>query len=153
MKSKTQWVVVADEAIARVMSLPTEAGDLEEVTTMTNPDAHATGAEFRRDAQGRRSGGDSRMGGNATASASDTQSHQEAAVFAQQVADWLADAERGNRYDELTVVAAPRFLGLLRKALSPQVTKTIVKEVDKDVIHESMADLTKRLFRAPMTRA
>ncbi len=150
-REKIQWAVVADEAIARVLNLPAQAGDLEEVETMTDPDAHASGADLRRDAHGRRSGGGA-QGSSATASAGSDESHRAAAMFAQQVAEWLNDALNANRYDELTLVAAPRFLGLLRKALNPQVTKVVVKEVDKDVVHESMADLTQRLFRAPLAR-
>jgi len=61
--------------------------------------------------------------------------------------------KRANRFDELTLAAAPRFLGLLRKSLSPQVTKLVVKQLDKDLIHESMGDLTTRFFREPLARS
>lgn len=152
MRDKIRWAMVADEAIARVMSLPDLAGDLEEVETLTDPDAHASGSDLRRDAHGRRSAG-ARAGTGATASASTDESHREAQQFAQQVAEWLNDAANANRFDELTIAAAPRFLGLLRKALSPQVTKLVVRQLDKDLIHESMGDLTTRFFREPLARS
>lgn len=141
-----QWVLVADDAIARVMRRTESGATLEEVRTFTDPLAHAREADMHRDSHGRR-GDDRRMGGNATASAADAQKHIEAARFAQEVADWLGEAEREGNFDELTVVAAPRFLGQLRKALSPQVTQHVVAELPKDVVHESMLELTQRLFK------
>ena len=155
---KTIWVLVADEAIARLLQRPARGGELQPVEELTHPDAHATNAELRDDALGRRAGGQpaSRPGsgapqpaaGNATASAGPNEKHQEAERFAREVAARLDERLRERRYDELRVAAAPRFLGLLRKAWSPQVAAVVTQELDKDLIHASNADLTARLFDA-----
>lgn len=157
---KSTWVLVADEAIVRVLRRPSNGGTLEPVHAMTDPDAHGRDADFRHDAVGRRTGGSSARfasggqhgfahGANATASAADTGQHQAAAVFAKQVADWLHAACLQHRFDELHVAAAPRFLGLLRKAFSKQVTERVVREIDKDWVQTDDTVLTERLFPAP----
>jgi len=157
---KTTWVVVADEAIARILQWPEVGDELEPVEELTDPDAHAANAEFRNDAYGRRSGGADRgqspqqpgrlrPTASVTASAGEVGRHREAEDFAQEVAKHLAGALQDKRYDELRVVAAPRFLGLLRKAYTPQVAQTVVQELDKDLVHADNAEITRRLF--PMT--
>ncbi len=133
------WVLVADEGVARLLRLPEEGGDLEDVTTLTDAAAHADKADLRRDAEGRR-------GGNTTTSASVDESHQEAMSFSARVAKTLDEALIKNEFTQLRVVAAPRFLGLLRKALSPQVAKVVLDETNVDVVHESLGQLTTRLF-------
>lgn len=154
MKKHT-WVVVADEAIARILALPEEAGDLESVEEITDPDAHAKGAEFRNDAHGRRAGGVARGGGqqggapaSVTSAAGEDDRHQEAERFARRVAAHLAEALQQKRFNDLKLAAAPRFLGLLRKFLSPQVSQLINESLDKDLVHMSNDDITRRLFPA-----
>ena len=54
-----------------------------------------------------------------TASAGEDEQHLEAQGFARRVARHLGEAWREKRFDELRIVAAPRFLGHLRKELDP----------------------------------
>lgn len=137
-KHKTLWVLVADEAIARLLA-STDGGPLVPAEELTDPDAHARGADLRRDAHGRRNA-------NATSSAGLDETHQQAGVFARRVAERLAQARREQRYDELRIAAAPRFLGLLRKELAPQVAEVVTRELDKDLVHETEAQLATRLL-------
>ena len=140
------WVVVADEGLARILERPTAGGDLVQIDQLTDAAARADAADLRRDAHGQRGGGDPRMGGNITASAGEDELHREAEGFARRVASHLAEALQKRRYDELHVVAAPRFLGLLRKALDQQVSERVVGEQNKDLIHCDARQLTQRLF-------
>jgi protein required for attachment to host cells len=133
------WVLVADEGVARLLKLPEEGGDLEDVTTLTDAAAHANNSDLRRDAEGRR-------GNNVTSSAGVDESHQEAISFASRVAKTLDDGYNNGEVTQLRIVAAPRFLGLLRKALSPQIAKLVIDETNVDVVHESLGALTTRLF-------
>ncbi len=158
-KDQTTWVLVADEAIARLLQQPEDGSDLVPVEEMTDPAAHASNAELRDDSLGRRAGGQpaSRLGGgqpntaeaNATVSAGPDETHKEAEQFARSVAERLAERLQQHRFQHLKIAAAPRFLGLLRKALSKQVAATVTQEMDKDLIHESAADLTKRFTPPP----
>lgn len=143
------WVVVADEGLARFFSLPSLGAPLQAIEELTDAGAHASNAALSRDAHGRRQGNDARMGGNATTSAGESQLEKEADQFAHRVADHLAQALRVSRYEELHIVAAPRFLGRLRKALSPQVAGCVVETQDKDLIHLNPRELTERLFPSP----
>ena len=70
----------------------------------------------------------------------------EAQDFARRVAERLKQLQQQGRYDELHLVAAPRFLGYLRKALDPQVERAVVQSLDKDLVHLDAAELTQRIL-------
>ena len=156
--ARTVWVLVADEALARILRRPEDGGDLEDVEALTDPAAHAKEGDFQRDATGRRAGAAThgsrqnspqhRLRGSAsvTASAGEEDQHLEAQGFARRVAQHLGDAWQQKRFDELRIVAAPRFLGQLRKELDAHVTAAVTGELDKDLIHEGNGDITRRLF-------
>ena len=136
------WVVVADESIARILAAPPAGGDLEEVEQLTDAMARADRTELRRDAQGRRAGGGTLPAGTVTASAGEDQLHQEAELFARRVAQHLAEARHQQRFERLRLAAAPRFLGLLRKALDREVADCIESELDRDLVQLSRRELT-----------
>ena len=111
-KAKTIWVMVADEAIARILEWPTRGHELVPVEELTDPSAHAKGTEVNTDA----------------------------------VAQRLDERLREQRFDELRIAAAPRFLGLLRRHMTPQVAAVVSEDIAKDLIHESNRDLSDRLM-------
>jgi len=142
---KTTWILVADEAIARILEKPRNGSQLKPVEELTDPDAHAREGDLHNSPHGRRAG----AGGanpQATVSASDSERHQHAKLFAARVAQRLLECRRDNRYDEIHIIAAPRLLGYLRKEFHSEVSNVIVDSLDKDLIHESNADLMQRLF-------
>jgi len=154
------WVLVADEALARILQRPEVGNELEDVEALTDPSAHAKEGDLHRDASGRRAGSAThgarqntphriRSSANVTASAGEDQQHLEAQTFARRVAQHLAEALQQKRFDELRIVAAPRFLGLLRKELDVHVSAAVSEEVSKDLIHADNAELTRRLFPEP----
>ncbi len=148
-------VLVADEAIAKLMSLPKPGAELVELHAMSYPMAHARESELHRDAHGRRHGGNSgdmRGSGNATTSAGDSDRHLEAARFAKQVAAELSRLFREKRFARLHLVAAPRFLGLLRQQLADDVAAVVEDEKAKDLTHLDAAALTAHLFPPPPKR-
>lgn len=153
--NKTLWVLVADEAIAKILRWPETGDELEAVEALTDPAAHAREVDLTRDAQGRRAGGGTerqntssrlRAAASVTASAGENEQHLEAQGFARRVAQHLSEALRQKRFDALRIVAAPRFLGHLRKELDAQVSATVTDEINKDFIHYDAAELTRRLF-------
>ena len=136
---KRTWVVVADEAIARILERPEPGAELVPVEELTDPDAHAKESEMHRGPHGRR-------GSQATVSAGDSERHQHAKLFAARIAERLAQHHRERRFEELHVVAAPRLLGYLRGAIETSVWSSVVGTLDKDLVKESNAELTRRLF-------
>ncbi len=145
MATRTTWVVVADEALARIFEIAGNGEDMVEVETLSFASGRADGADLRRDAYGRRAGSGTLSGSYPTASAGEDELHHEAELFARRVADWLLEKKRANRYETLKIAAAPRFLGLLRKMLDPQVAADVVEELDKDLIKLDRRELTQRL--------
>lgn len=139
------WILLADEGRARILATREPGEDLAEIEEMTDAAAHADNADLRRDAYGRRGGDDLRMGGNATTSAGEEKLDHEAELFARRVAERLSQAHAQGRFERLRIAAAPRFLGRLRKALTPQVASTVVDELDKDLLQLNRRELTQRL--------
>jgi len=151
---RTTWVLLADEARARFLELPDDGGDLREVDQMTHASSQADIADLRRDAHGRRGHNDLRMGGNATASAGEDELHREADLFARRVAERLSQAQQSQRYAELRVAAAPRFLGHLRQVPAPARWPTRwSRRSTRTCCRKTCARVTRRLFptrgRAP----
>jgi protein required for attachment to host cells len=151
MRMQTNWLLVADEAVAHVFKWQGSGKRLEEVRSFTHPASHAREGELHDDAQGRnaqgRKAGHSRgVMSSVTSSANLDSVHAEAVQFARQLAQWLSKAQLDGEFKQLRVAAAPRFLGLLRQELSPQVSAVILDEVAKDLVHESREDLEKRFL-------
>ncbi len=151
------WIVLADEGRARILEMTQPGRDLEEVEELTDPAAHAHNADFRHDAYGRRSapdghggaGNQTTMRGTVTASAGEDKLDHEAELFARRVSERLTQAHRQQRYQQLRIVAAPRFLGRLRKVLDREVSEAVVEEIDKDLLQLDRRTLTERLYPSP----
>ncbi len=139
---KTVWVLVADEAIARILQWQPGERLLDPVEELTDPLAHAFDRDLRRDAYGRRNS-------TVTASAGEDETHLVAERFARQVCDHLAQALQQRKFDALRVVAAPKFLGLLRQAMDARVAAVITDELNKELVHDRAEDLVERLFPLP----
>ena len=148
----TTWVVVADEGRARILEMREPGTELAEIEQITDAAAHADNADLRRDAYGRRGGGDLGdaggrvMGGNATASAGEEKLDHEAELFARRVITLLQEAHQRGRFERLRIAAAPRFLGRLRKLLDPQLAKRVDGDYDKDWLQLSARELTQKVF-------
>ena len=136
------WIVVADEGRARFLSCAGPGRELTELDEISDAGAHADNADLRRDAYGRR-------GSSITSSAGEDKLDHAAELFARRVAERLAEAHRAQRYGELRIAAAPRFLGRLRKALDPEVAKKVTGEIDKDLLQLDRRALQQRLFPPP----
>ena len=150
--NSTLCVLVADEAIAKFMLQTSPGAELVEMQALADPLAHARESDHHRDAHGRRQGGDAsgvRNTGSATTSAGVNDRHLEAGRFAKTVAAELGKALREQRFDRLQIVAAPRFLGLLRQEMGKDVTAVVESESAKDLIHLDAAALTAHLFPPP----
>lgn len=61
------------------------------------------------------------------------------------VADTLDHARMENQFDQLVLVAAPQFLGNMRKAMNEQVNKMVKTELDKNLVNMSAAEIIHHL--------
>ncbi len=135
------WIVVADASNARVLAREKKFSALQEVETLTHPESRL----HRRDLASDRPG---RLDESYSATSSEAEEPtdpkvREAQVFAREVAHVLERGRNGHRYEELILVAEPKFLGLLRKALDDETRERVAHEVTKNVTREPLEAITR----------
>jgi protein required for attachment to host cells len=122
------WIVAADSSRARVLQVAGRER-LVELEDMINPAGRMDDRELTTDAHPRFRG----TNGPASDRQETSAKEHETDLFAKRIGDYLDKARTQHRYDELVVVAPPKFLGLLRKKLGKEVEKLVVDEVPKDL--------------------
>ena len=135
----TTWIVAADSSRARVLQVAGREKKLIEIEDLLNPEGRLHDREIASDALGRWSGPD-RPGGNSMPGEVSPSEHA-AGQFAKRVGDYLDKARNEHRYERLCLVAPPKFLGALRKALDEEVQKLVAEELPKDLSWLSAREL------------
>jgi protein required for attachment to host cells len=123
------WVVVADNSRARIFSAEKAASSLSEVRDLTNPEARLHEGDLVSDKGGRDRG----MAGAHGFGIEDEHKHEGYEKFALAVCTELESARVSGQLSKLYVVAAPSFLGLLRKHQSSALRQLVQGEVDKNL--------------------
>lgn len=136
----TTWIVAADEARARVLQVADREQRLLEIEQMLNPEGRLQEREMQTDADPRFNGhgGVGKPGTGATGGPPSDNQHQgavehSAKVFAREIGRYLEKARQQHRFDELVLVAPPKFLGALRHELGKEVEKLVADELPKDL--------------------
>lgn len=125
----TIWVLAADNSRARFFSTERSLNPLTEVRDMVDPQARLHEGELGTDRTGR----DRSPGSGYHGVASDHSFKDDGADrFAQQVCAELDAARVAGAFDKLYIVAAPTFLGLLRKHQGAPLKQLIAAEVSKN---------------------
>lgn len=135
------WVVVADAARARFFGVEGTMTGLAEIMDLSHSESMQHASDMASDAPGMTSvkGMQSKFGMDEIVSPKE----EEAIRFAKQVADTLYQGLAG--FDRLYLIAAPHFLGLLRKDLDKAVQAKVAAEIDKDLTHHSVGDIRAHL--------
>lgn len=143
------WVVLADEAKARIFGADAVLDDLVEIRDLIHPEGRMSGRELKSDRAGRFS----KWGGARTAADPRTEVEVvEATRFAAEVADVLRVGRNAGEYERIILVAPPKFLGRLRAALDPNVSRVVVGAIDKDLSGVPLDDLSDAIRRdLPLT--
>jgi protein required for attachment to host cells len=151
------WILVADSSRARIFdatrkfSAPGEFefSEFSEVDDLVNARGRARNQDINTDKPGRmadRTGrGGTGTGQRSAVGGKEEPKETEAKAFAQRVNDRLEQAANDGDYDELVVIAAPKFLGMLRDSRPSQIDSMIVEEIGKDFTKMSAHDLQGRL--------
>ncbi|MGM0557689.1 MAG: host attachment protein [Myxococcota bacterium] len=151
------WILVADSSRARIFDATRKfsaPGEFEfskfsEVDDLVNARGRARNQDINTDKPGRmadRTGrGDATTGQRSAVGGKEEPKETEAKAFAQRVNDRLEDAANDGDYDEVVVIAAPRFLGMLRDSRASQVDSMVIEEIGKDFTKLSAHDLKDRL--------
>ena len=140
-------VVVADEYRAILYARDTMTGPLRRLRTFTNETARMKTGELISDRGGRSfdSHGQGRhtMGGER-----DAPQQQSAKAFAKDLAQVIAAEFHKGTCRGYAVIAAPRFLGLLRQEFATLVRDEPYVTVDKDVVGQDESTIEKLLENA-----
>jgi protein required for attachment to host cells len=129
---QTTWILVADSSRARIFERQLPDNTLREIEDFTHPQGREANRELVTDAQGRYYGkGERDQAHTAPTHVSPVQHEDE--LFAKSLTDHLEKARTENRYNKLRLIAAPKFLGLIRQKLSKEAQKLVEEEIPKDI--------------------
>lgn len=133
---QTTWVIAADASRARIFQVLGRNESIEELETFVHMEGRQMDRELRTDAQGQyfsvgAQGSNAKMGHAAEERTSPTE--HAADVFSKTLSDYLEKARTQHKYDQLCLIAPPKFLGLLRQNLSKEAQKLVEKEIPKDI--------------------
>jgi len=155
----TTWIIAADESRARVLQV---AGPdrLDEIDDLVNPSGRAQDRELQTDAEPRFNGhggvgkaGSGRTGGPASDREAQGAVEHSVRTFAREVGRYLDRARLDHRFDQLVLVAPPKFLGALRKELDKEVEKLVADELPKDLAGLTARELEHYYFAKGSGRA
>ncbi len=134
---KNPLIVVGDSARARLFCVDANKECLVEVESLVNPAAHQHSRDLQTDRAGR--GLDrNAAGGHAFAPSTDVKEHS-SAVFAREVAHHVEHASNGCH--TIVLIAAPKFLGMLRKQLAEPIKSKVSRELNKDLTTTSVSQI------------
>ncbi len=136
--TKHYLVVVADESRAVLYSHETLSGPLSQLTELDNEAARMKTEDLITD-RGGRSFDSHGQGRHTMTGGKYGPKHHAAEVFAKQIAERIASSTHKGTCRGFALVAAPRFLGMLRDALSSSTKAEPWTSVDKDVVGRDAA--------------
>jgi len=133
----TTWIVAADAGRARIFAETDQQHPLQEIEDMVNPAARMRTSEQLSDRMSPTSAaGSSHNTGGALPSKQyepqQTVEEREAEFFAKSVCGVLMKGHQAGKFQKLELIAEPKFLGLLRGVLDPQLKPLVSRELNKD---------------------
>ncbi len=154
MKANTPTcVVVADQGEARLYRMLPPAS-LRLIGRHENPAARLHDRDLKSDRPGRvynsAAAPGSRRGAVAhhATGGERTPRRQSATVFARQIAGEIKATAKTTPFDHLILVAEPRFLGTLRRALPAALRAKVTGQIARDLMHLPAAQLRSRVAAA-----
>jgi protein required for attachment to host cells len=147
---ETTWIVTADAGRARIYSERHPAQALTEIEDMVNTATRMRTSEKYTDRLGPTSAGQSihNTGGatpNKAYEPPTTPEEQESIAFAKDIASFLLKAQQERGFQKLIVIAAPKFLGVLRMVLDPRLKQLVKLEINKDYTNSSPQQLREQI--------
>jgi len=142
----TIWILVANQAEARIYSANRIPGDLVLKGTMTHTEGSSHARDLTSDAPGRAYNriGPARHGVDPDTGVKE----EERRKFVKEIVGRLQSAYFRGEFERLVLLAAPAMLGVIRKTLSGDLVKTVIKEIPKDVVHQNPDMVHTQLVRS-----
>ena len=141
MKKTVTWVLIADGAQARVLENTGPGKGLKLVEGLDFAITPLQAQDIVSDRPGSKSGSGTHGGFE---SRTDPVAHRET-EFVKSLADMLNRKQQSGAFDRLVIAAAPIALGDIRKAMSSNLKKTVIAELNKDLTNLPTAQLDQHL--------
>lgn len=137
------WILVAHRAGARLYKSRGPGAELVLLDSMDHPQGRALDREIDSDRPGRLF----KLGSPARSAIDPERDSHEviAEAWARQLATTLEHGRTAGEFDNLILVAEPKFLGKLNAALDPVTVKMVVATLRKDLSNIADRDLGKHL--------
>jgi protein required for attachment to host cells len=146
-RDRFYWVVVADESSAIIYARDSKKGPLREVFSLANDVARMKMSELISDTGGRSFDSVGKGRHTMTNEGVDAKKHA-ALLFAKEIAGRIAGVMHDGSCQGFALVAAPRFLGMLRSAVSVATSAQPYATIDKGVVGKDAETIQKLLAYA-----
>lgn len=143
---KTNWILVANQTEAQIYSSDRLPGNLSLVEVLTNADGNAHPRDLASDAPGRAF--DSTGSGRHAMEPNTGVKEEQRRRFVKEMVERLQIGHLKGSFGKLVLLAAPAVLGVIRKTLTPDLEKIVIKEIPKDVIGHDLDKIQSQLVRA-----
>lgn len=144
---KTQWLVVANAARARVLEQTDRPGKYAHVADLVHPQSRQKGVALASDRHGHAHAEGQGLAGTSYAPHTDPR-EREHDRFAREVAAAVNDGVAQDRCAGITLVASDPFLGHLKSHLSIQARKLLLRTVAADYTTLRGDELARRIAAA-----
>ncbi len=146
----TAWVVVAHRAGAQFFQK--DGDEFTKIHEIPFPEGRGKERDLVSDRPGRAfdsytkaSGGHLTGAPRHAMTSRETPSEHATLAFSEIIAEWLETARKENKFNELMLVAEPRFMGRLEGKLSSSALRVLVDKKEKDYSWLDERDIEKRL--------
>ena len=138
---RRHWFVVASQKTVRIFAEVPHKNRLEQLIEFDNP----LGRERNRALVRKQAGHGVKSVGRGSVHYSEKkrhEPHEEAAQqFAKKIADFFESEFREKKFNSLTIVAEPNFLGKLRASMEPHIQKLVTEWIKKDLLKTAQKEL------------
>lgn len=141
MARKHLYVLVADSAMARLFEAKTPVKKVEELMDWVNPAGKRKDSDLYTDRSGSNHGGT----GGYQSYDRETAESQDDARFARELGDYLEKARHKGQFNNLVLIAPPKFLGVLRNHLTKECLATVLKSIHKDLVRQDASEIAEHL--------
>lgn len=146
-------IVVANQSEARFYDAAGLRSPLRLVGQLLNPEARLHDRHLKSDRPGRvftsaRTSSGRRGAVVHHGTGGERGPHRQVAIaFARRIAAEIAKSRRSREFDRLVLIAAPSFLGLLRKSLPKSLQPAIAAEIAKDLPNPTKEEIRSHIPR------
>lgn len=130
------WVVVADSTRARIFNAESSSAALCELEELGSPEGRLHDRDITSDLPGR-SFDSNKAGGRHAMEPTTDPKHELALEFARTIARHIESGRVNHTFEQLVIVAAPTFLGLLRDQLTQACRKLVAFELNKNLVQQT----------------